>query len=114
MTGWAKTNNVITGYEDGRFGVGDLITREQVATILYRYAADYKKMDLSKSKVAGDLSKFEDADSVSEWAKEALAWANGAGVITGKDNGTRIDPQGNASRAECAAMIQRFIAFTEK
>lgn len=108
---WAKTNKVITGYDNGKFGVGDNITREQVATILYRYAKDYLKLDTAEAKQQGNLSRFKDAQAVSNFAKDALAWANGAGVITGKDNGTRIDPQGNAARAEIAAMIIRFTDY---
>ncbi|MBO4834609.1 MAG: S-layer homology domain-containing protein, partial [Lachnospiraceae bacterium] len=82
---WAKANNVIAGYNDGRFGVGDKITREQVATILYRFAKDYLKIDTSEALAAGDLSKFKDGKAVSSWAEEALTWATGAGVISGKD-----------------------------
>lgn len=106
---WAKNKNVIAGYDDGRFGVGDNITREQVATILYRYAKSYLKKDVTKTK--GDLKKFKDYKSVSKFASDALAWASGAGIIKGKNNGTRIDPQGNAARAEIAAMILRFIDY---
>lgn len=55
------------------------------------------------------FEKFADADLVSAFAKEAMQWAVGTGIITGKDNGTRLDPQGNTSRAECVIMIQRFM-----
>ena len=106
---WAKENKVITGYDNGKFGVGDKITREQVATILYRYAKECLELDVSDT--IGDLKQFKDRKSVSSFAKDALIWANGAGIITGKDNGTRIDPQGNAARAEIAAMILRFIDY---
>ena len=105
---WAKGNSIITGYNDGRFGVGDKITREQVATILYRFAKDFLKHDTSEALAAGDLSKYEDQGAVSGWASEALTWATGAGVITGKANGTRVDPVGNAARAEIGTMILRF------
>ena len=108
---WAKANDVIAGYSDGRFGVGDKITREQVATILYRFAKDYKNINTSSALADGDLSKFKDKTAISSWAKEALTWATGAGVITGKDNGTRIDARGNAVRAEIGAMILRFIEY---
>ena len=110
---WAKENSVITGYENGKFGVGDNITREQVATILYRYAKDYKNLDTEAAYLAGDLSKFKDKESVSGFAKDALIWAVGAKVISGKDNGTRIDPRGNAARSEIGAMILRFIAYMD-
>ena len=108
---WAKANNVIAGYNDGRFGVGDKITREQVATILYRFAKDYMKIDTSEALGKGDLTKFKDGKAISSWAEEALTWATGAGVITGKSNGTMIDARGNAARAEIGAMIIRFIAY---
>ncbi|MBO4834608.1 MAG: CotH kinase family protein [Lachnospiraceae bacterium] len=111
---WAKANNVIAGYEDGRFGVGDQITREQVATILYRFAKDYLKIDTSEALAEGDLSKFKDGKAVSSWAEEALTWATGAGVISGKDNGTRVDARGNAARAEIAAMILRFMEYMDQ
>ena len=108
---WAKANSVIAGYNDGRFGVGDKITREQVATILYRFAKDYLHLNTSEK---GDLSKFEDGKAISSWAEEALTWAIGAGIITGKANGTKIDARGNAARAEIAAMILRFIAYIDQ
>ena len=111
---WAKQNRVISGYNNGKFGVGDKITREQVATILYRFAKDYLEIDTSEALAAGDLSKFKDGKAVSSWATEALTWATGAGVLSGKDNSTRIDARGNAARAEIAAMILRFMNYAEK
>ena len=108
---WASQNKIITGYNDGRFGPTDNITREQLATILYRYAK-YKGFDTSAK---GDMTQFTDADKISDYAKEAIEWANGAGIITGKENkadDTRyIDPNGSAVRAECAAMFMRFIKY---
>ena len=105
---WASANGIVTGYADGsrRFGTGDKIVREQMAVMLYRYAKDYKKYDVSK---AADFAHFTDAASVSAYAEEAVAWAVGNGILTGKDNGTKLDPQGDASRAECAVIIQRFL-----
>lgn len=103
---WANSSGVVNGYEDsGLFGVGDNINREQMAVMMYRYA-QYKKYDTSQ-KV--DFSRFQDASRVNEFAKEAMQWAVGSGIITGKDNGTKMDPQGNANRAECATIIARFI-----
>ena len=102
---WAQQEGVITGYNDGRFGVGHNITREQVATILYRYA---KSAGLDTS-AKGDLSKFSDVGLVSDFAKDALVWANGVGIVTGKADG-RIDPQGNATRAEIAKMVTVFLS----
>lgn len=112
---WAKTKGVITGYQNGKFGVGDNITREQVATILYRYAKDYMKIDVKEAQQAGQkkMNEFQDAKKVSSFAQDALAWAVGAGIITGKKGGI-IDPQGNAARAEIGTMILRFITYTEQ
>lgn len=113
---WAKAKSVIAGYNDGRFGVGDKITREQVATILYRFAKDYLGIKTSTALAEGDLSKFNDGNAVSSWAEEALTWATGAGIITGKSNGTLVDARGNAARAEIGAMVLRFLTYiqTEK
>lgn len=73
--------------------------------MLYRYA-EYKEYDVSKK--AG-FSRFTDGDKVSGFAKEAMEWAVGTGIISGKDNGTVLDPKGNANRAECASIIMRFM-----
>lgn len=101
---WANQAKVITGYENGMFGVADEITREQIVLILYRYAG-YKGYDNSQR---SDISTFSDSRNVSGFAKEAMQWAIAQKIITGKDNGKSIDPQGSASRAECGAMIMRF------
>ena len=103
---WAADTKVVNGYTDtGLFGPSDYINREQMAVMMYRYAK-YRKYDVSEK---ADYSQFTDAASVSEFAGEAMQWAVGSGIITGKDYGTRLDPQGNASRAECAIIIQRFM-----
>lgn len=99
---WAARNNIVNGYEDGRFGPNDNVTREQIATILYRYAA-YKQFDTT---LAGNISTFSDATKVSSWANTAIAWAVGEGLMNG-DNGA-LRPQGNATRAEIAALLMRF------
>ena len=103
---WANENEIITGYShNGMFGPADLITREQMAVIMYRYAKA-QGYDVSTK---ADFSKFKDAGSVSGFAEEAMQWAVGTGIISGKDEGTRIDPQGYAARAECAVIITRFM-----
>ena len=103
---WANSNKIITGYTDsGMFGPADKINREQMAVMMYRYA-QYKDYSVEGSK---ELSSFNDAGKVSAFAKEAMEWAYGNGIITGKYNGTIIDPQGNATRAECATIIMRFM-----
>lgn len=107
---WANEAGIIKGYEDGNFGPADLITREQMATMMFRYAlAD----GLNVSKRA-DLSTFKDAESVSEFAKEAFQWAVAHKIITGKEDGAALDPQGMASRAECATIIMRFMEAFDK
>lgn len=102
---WAAENNIVTGYQNGNFGPVDDITREQMALMMYRYASYLGKDTAEKA----DISGFADAERVSEFAKEAMMWANGNGIITGKDSGTKLDPQGNTARAEAAAIIQRFM-----
>lgn len=107
---WAAGTRVVTGYTDtGMFGPADKISREQMAVMMYRYAK-YLGYDVSKRE---DFSRFEDAASVSGYAEEAMQWAVANGIITGKNNGRSLDPLGNAARAECAAIIERFIAFEE-
>lgn len=102
---WANSIEVVNGYSNtGMFGPGDNINREQMAVMMYRYA-NYKGYDTSGR---ADISGFQDASNVNTFAKEAMEWAVGVGVITGKDNGTKLDPQGNASRAETATIITRF------
>ena len=103
---WASDTGVVTGYSStGMFGPGDNINREQMAVMMYRYA-NYMGYDTS---VKEDFSRFNDAAKVNDFAKEAMQWAVGNGIITGKNNGTALDPQGNASRAECATIIMRFM-----
>jgi hypothetical protein len=100
---WAASQNLVGGYGNGKFGPNDAITREQAAAILYRYA-QYQKKDVSAS---GSLSGFTDSAKLSGWAKNAMQWAVGTGLITGKDGG-RLDPAGTATRAEIAAIFQRY------
>lgn len=100
---WANANGIVSGYGSGKFGPNDKVTREQLAAILYRYA-QYKKYDVSGAK---SLDGYTDAQSVSNYAVPALQWANAAGVVTGK-SGSKLDPKGNATRAEVAAMLMRF------
>lgn len=103
---WASSKEVavITGYVEGTFGPGDNITREQMAVMMYRYAK-FKGYDTTAS---ADLSSFSDYKDVSEFSEKALKWAVGVGVISGNEDGT-LAPQGDASRAVCATIIQRFI-----
>ena len=101
---WANQNGIVTGYDDGRFGPNDTITREQMAAILYRYA-DYKEQDVS---AAADLSAFTDAGSVSDYAVQAFEWAVSEGLITGSTD-TTLSPAGSALRCEVATILMRFL-----
>ena len=101
---WTAENGIFAGYGKDKFGPDDPITREQLAAIFYRYA-DYKGYDLT---VKGDLDKFKDADKITDYAKTAMQWAVGSGLVKGK-SGNLLDPQGTATRAEIAAMLHRFI-----
>ena len=101
---WTTENGIFAGYGKDKFCPDDPITREQLAAIFYRYA-DYKGYDLT---VKGDLDKFKDADKITDYAKTAMQWAVGSGLVKGKSCNL-LDPQGTATRAEIAAMLHRFI-----
>ena len=108
---WANNIGVVTGYSNtGCFGTADNINREQMAVMMYRYA-NYKGYDTGNK---ADFNNFSDADRVSAYAEEAMRWAVGNKIISGKNNGTLLDPQGNATRAECATIIMRFTEKFEK
>ena len=100
---WAQDTGVVAGMGDNTFAPNLKVTREQFAQMLYNYAK-YKKCDLTK---AGDLTKFPDEGSVSDWAVTALSWANGNGLINGHENGT-LDPQGNTVRGQAASILMNF------
>ena len=102
---WANQYGIITGYSNGTFGPADYITREQMALMMYRYASALG-CDTSQRE---DFSRYKDAARVSSFAKEAMQWAVANRIITGKYNETALEPQGTASRAECATVISRFI-----
>ena len=103
--GWAASNKVVTGYADGTFRPNAAVTREQAAAILYRYAKS-KGIDVSVGENTNILS-YVDVQQASEYAIPALQWAVGAGVLNGK-NGSRLAPTGTATRAEIAAIMQRW------
>ncbi len=100
---WAYNNKVITGYESGKFGPSEVITREQMALMMYRYA----KFCGLNTQNSANLNSYPDAGKVSDFSREAMSWAVGTGLIQG-DQGT-LNPQGSASRAHCATIITRFI-----
>lgn len=103
---WAAKNGIVDGYSSTVFGVNDPVTREQFATILYRYA---KYMGYSTT--GSSLTGYYDANSVSSWARDAMGWAVRNGIITGSGN-SRLNPTGTASRAEVAQMFMSFYEFT--
>ena len=101
---WTAENGIFLGYGNNKVGPNDSITREQLAAIFFRYA-DYKGCDMNAK---GELDKFRDAGKVSDYARAAMQWAVGSGLIQGKPDGV-LDPQGTATRAEIAAMLHRFL-----
>lgn len=104
---WANSAGIVTG-SGGRFDPDGNVTREQIATILYRYAK-VKGWDMD---AASELTDFSDSGIASEWAVRALEWAYAEGFITGKD-GNRLDPKGQATRAEVAMVIMRLVKSEE-
>ena len=99
---WAAENGIVGGYEDGTFQPNKYITREEMASILYRYC-QYKGIDVT---VRADLSHYDDAPS--DWALEVMQWANAEGLINGR-TATTINAQDDTIRAEMAAILQRYI-----
>lgn len=105
---WAKDTGVVGGYDNGNFGPNDNMNREQLATMMFRYAK-YKGYDIT---ARADLGAFPDAANVNTFAKEAMQWAVAEKLITG-DNGN-LNPQGTANRAVTATIVNRFVdAFAE-
>ena len=101
---WASREGIVNGISADEFAPDNNITREQMAAMLYRYA---KYMGLSTSYKA-DLSAYADADSISDYAKDAMAWAVGAGLINGV-TATTLNPAGSATRAQVATILVRFV-----
>ncbi len=99
---WAAEHGIVTGHSDTVFAPDELITREQLAAIIYRNEIRLGN-DVSHS---ADISKFRDSEQVSDWAHEAKSWAVGAGVINGTSE-TTLHPQKTATRAECATILYR-------
>ena len=104
---WAQNTGIVNGYEDNTFRPDQKISREEMAVMLVRYAK-YKGVDVTPK---GDLSKFPDRASVSAWAKDAITWCVDNGIINGSDG--KIVPQSNATRAQFAAIIARFVKLQE-
>lgn len=102
---WACRNGIADGMGETKFGPNDAITREELVTLLYRYAQYF-----GHSCIGTSIEGFADAGSVSSYAYNAMCWAYKAGVVTGT-TGSRLNPQGTASRAEAAQMIMSFYSF---
>lgn len=104
---WAAENGIVNGTGNGKFSPNAKITREQMAAILYRYA-DFR---LYSTSARGDLSSFPDAASVHSYAYDAMSWAVAEGFITGSTVGGKayLLPTGNATRAQVAAILMRFV-----
>ena len=101
---WASENNIVAGNAKDFFGIGERITREQFAAILYRYA-QYKGYDTTQGGMA--IREFSDYELISDYAKPSMAWAVNTGIIGGMGDGTVL-PKGKATRAEAATMLMNF------
>ena len=99
---WASSKGIVNGTGTDAFSPNASITREQLAAMLYRYAGE--------PSVSADLSAYTDAVSISPYAEKAVEWCVAKGILSGK-SATRLAPQDTATRAECAAMLQRFAAL---
>ena len=99
---WASSKGIVNGKDSGMFSPDLSITREQLAAMLYRYAGE--------PSVSADLSAYTDAVSISPYAEKAVEWCVAEGILTGRTAST-LAPQDTATRAECAAMLQRFAAL---
>lgn len=97
---WAQKTGVVSGYGNNTFRPNQAVTREELAQMLYNYAA-HMGYDLT---AAGNLTAFPDGSKVSDWAQTAMSWANGLGAINGYEDNT-LRPGGNTTRAEAASMI---------
>lgn len=101
---WAVENGIVNGTSDSTFSPDKSVTRQEIATILQRYAK-YKNADVTQT---ADLSKYTDNSSISSWASDAMAWAVNKGIITGATTNT-LAPSANATRAQVATMLMRYM-----
>ena len=100
---WAAENGIVEGVGEGRFAPNTAVSRQQIATILYRYS-EFKGQDIS---AVGELATFADGTAVSDYAVGAMRWAVGEGLIQGK-TGNLLDPKGSATRAQVATILTRY------
>ena len=99
---WAAQNGIVNGLGENTFAPMNTLTREQLVTMLYRYA-EAEGYDVS---AAADLSGYPDADKIQSWAQEAMSWAVAEGIVEGMDG--NLNPAGNATRAQIATILMRF------
>lgn len=97
---WASENNIVTGYSRTRFGANDPVSREQIATLLWRYAG---------SPSANSAQNFADERQISDYASDAVNWARANGIVNGRP-GNRFDPKANVTRAEVATILRNFLS----
>ncbi len=104
---WAANNGIVNGVGDNRFDPHADVSREQMATILYRFTVNY----VGDTAPRGDLSQFADSSAVSSYAVEPMSWAVGSGLINGltKAEGLCLDPLGGATRAQVATILMRYL-----
>lgn len=100
---WANGNGIVDGVTDSKFAPDGEVTREQMALIFYRYCK-YKGYDVD---ITAELVEFNDADTISDWAVNAVKWANGIGLINGTSD-TELSPKDSATRAQVATIFMRF------
>ena len=106
---WANTNNIVLGYSNGAFGPNNPVTREQIATIIYRYA-EYKQRDMSSQGTA--FNAFPDTGNVSDYAVSAMRWAVSRGIINGSNG--RLMPGNTATRAQVAQIITNYATIVDE
>lgn len=102
---WAASNGIVTGYSESTFAPEDPITRQQMATVLWRYAR-YKGIDVTSNGTS--LPDFSDRNEIESWAGEAISWAYSRGIMKGTGANT-LSPEGGATRAEAAVMLYRLL-----
>lgn len=107
---WADSRGIANGASDWTFSPDSAVSREQLATMLYRYAVLYEGMD---GQISINLNKFSDANSISSYAKKAMEWCVEKGLIAGKGNNV-LDPKGTATRAEISAILLRFSQLPDR
>lgn len=100
---WANQQGIVSGYDEDTFGTNDPVTREQLVTMLFRYAKTK-----TNSFIYQDYNNYKDANRVSPWASKAMRWAMGHDIISGTSR-TTLSPQNTATRAQCATILMRFV-----